>query len=72
MSSPTLNDCLIDVAYATPVPVVALGDTSESVVIARYPLRFNSRDRVIEVTPSSDRPSTGTPDPDDPLGGLGR
>jgi hypothetical protein len=72
VTSPVLADCLLDVAYATPVPTVALGETSESVVIARYPLRFHSRDRVIEVTPSTDRPSTGTPDPSDPLGSLGR
>ena len=62
-----LIECLLDAAYATPVPQVALGDASEVVVVARYPLRLRRNQRRPEVTPGVDR---GPPDPDDPLGGI--
>jgi hypothetical protein len=69
-ASPALSACLVDAAYATPVPKVALGETGETVVVARYPLHFRSRDRRIDVSPAPDRPGTRPVDPDDPLGGL--
>ncbi len=68
--SPIFSECLLDAAYATPVPRVALGDASETVVVARYPLRFRQTDRSIEVGPTEDRPGTPPVDPEDPLGGL--
>jgi len=68
LASGELASCLIDAAYATPVPKVALGDTREAVVVARYPLRFRTIDRRIEVGPP---PDSGTAvDPNDPLGGI--
>jgi hypothetical protein len=69
-ASSLLNECLLDAAYATPVPRVALGDASEVVVVARYALRFRRGDRSIEVSPAEDRPGTPPVDPNDPLGGL--
>lgn len=69
-ASSVLTDCLLDAAYATPVPQVALGEAGETIVVARYPLRFQSHDARIDVSPAADRPSTAIPDPDDPLGGL--
>jgi hypothetical protein len=62
-----LTECLLDAAFATPVPQVALGDTSEVVVVARYPLRLRRNQKRPEVTPGADGRAT---DPDDPLGGL--
>ena len=62
-----LTECLLDAAYATPVPNVALGDTSEVVVVARYPLRLRRIQKRPEVSPGVEGRST---DPDDPLGGL--
>lgn len=62
-----LLGCLVDAAYATPVPQVALGDTGEVVVVARYPLRLRRLEKRSDVTPGPD----GRPDdPDDPLGGI--
>jgi hypothetical protein len=69
-ASPLLGECLLDAAYATPVPKVALGDTSEAIVVARYPLRFESRDQSIDVRATDDKAGTRAVDPDDPLGGL--
>jgi hypothetical protein len=69
-ASALLTSCLLDAAYATPVPQVALGEASEAIVVARYPLRFQNRGARIDVSPAEDRPSTHTPDPNDPLGGL--
>ncbi|HWM85807.1 MAG TPA: hypothetical protein VNO33_08210, partial [Kofleriaceae bacterium] len=71
-ASPILSACLLDAAYATPVPKVAVGDAGETVVVARYPLRLRRSDQRIEVAPTDDRPSTHVADPDDPLGGLPR
>jgi hypothetical protein len=48
-ASPHLSACLIDAAYATPVPSVALGDARESIVVARYPLRFRRSDEELDV-----------------------
>jgi hypothetical protein len=62
-----LTECLLDAAYATPVPNVALGDTSEVVVVARYPLRLRRIQKRPEVSPGVEGRST---DPDDPLGGI--
>ncbi len=53
-ASPLLRSCLIDAAYATPVPRVGLGDTRETIVVARYPLRFGRSDRSIDVVPVND------------------
>jgi hypothetical protein len=53
-ASPLLRSCLIDAAYATPVPRVGLGDTGETIVVARYPLRFGRSDRSIDVVPVGD------------------
>jgi Vault protein inter-alpha-trypsin domain len=69
-ASTPLTSCLLDAAYATPVPQVALGDTAEAIVVARYPLRLRRRDRRIDVSPTADRPGTRAVDPNDPLGGL--
>jgi len=67
ISDAILTECLLDAAFATPVPQVALGDTSEVVVVARYPLRLRRIQKRPEVSPGVDsRPS----DPDDPLGGI--
>jgi hypothetical protein len=62
-----LTECLLDAAYATPVPNVALGDTSEVVVVARYPLRLRRIQKRPEVSPGVESRTT---DPDDPLGGI--
>ena len=62
-----LTECLLDAAFATPVPQVALGDTSEVVVVARYPLRLRRNQKRPEVTPGTEGRAT---DPDDPLGGI--
>ena len=67
ITDPTLTDCLLDAAFATPVPQVALGDTSEVVVVARYPLRLRRNQKRPEVTPGVDGRAS---DPEDPLGGL--
>jgi len=67
ITDPSLIECLLDAAYATPVPPVALGDASEVVVVARYPLRLRRIQHRPEVTPGVDR---RPPDPDDPLGGI--
>jgi hypothetical protein len=48
-ASSSLSSCLIDAAYATPVPAVGLGHTSEVVTVARYPLRFRRSDDRIDV-----------------------
>jgi hypothetical protein len=53
-ASPLLRSCLIDAAYATPVPRVGLGDSRETIVVARYPLRFQRSDRSIDVGPVDD------------------
>lgn len=67
ISDAILTECLLDAAFATPVPQVALGDTSEVVVVARYPLRLRRIQKRPEVSPGVDsRPS----DPNDPLGGI--
>jgi hypothetical protein len=62
-----LTDCLLDAAYATPVPQVALGDASEVVVVARYPLRLRRIQRRPDVSPGVDRSPR---DPNDPLEGI--
>jgi hypothetical protein len=69
MPDAKLAACLLDAAFATPVPAVALGDTGEAIVIARYPLRFRRLEHRADV---SARPDTGPtlPDPNDPLHGL--
>jgi Arc/MetJ family transcription regulator len=72
LTNSTLASCLIDAAYATPVPRVALGDASEVVVVARYPLRFRKIENRIDVSPSPDNGAMRRIDPDDPLGGLDR
>ena len=66
--NPALSSCLLDAAYATPVPAVALGDTHEAIVIARYPLRFRKIEQRVDVSPGEDRPAPL--DPNDPLGGI--
>ena len=66
--NPALAACLLDAAYATPVPAVALGDTREAIVVARYPLRFRKVEQRVDVSPAEDRPARL--DPDDPLGGI--
>ncbi len=71
LASAPLTTCLLDAAYATPVPAVALGDTGEVVVIARYPLRFRKIEQRIDVGRAPDAPDRPT-DPDDPLGGIDR
>lgn len=63
----SLTDCLLDAAYATPVPQVALGDASEVVVVARYPLRLRRIQKRPDVSPGFDGRS---PDPNDPLDGI--
>jgi hypothetical protein len=63
-----MTACLLDAAFATPVPQVALGDTSEVVVVARYPLRFKKTRTSSDVSAGSD-PGAPT-DPNDPLGGI--
>ncbi len=62
-----LTECLLDAAYATPVPQVALGDTSEVVVVARYPLRLRRIQKRPDVSPGVEGRSA---DPNDPLGGI--
>ncbi len=71
-SSATLTTCLLDAAYATPVPPVALGDASEVVVIARYPLRYRKVEQRIDVGRAPDPAPSAPIDPDDPLGGVDR
>jgi hypothetical protein len=71
LTNPILASCLIDAAYATPVPRVALGDASEVVVVARYPLRFRKIENRVDVSRSPDN-GLQKVDPDDPLGGLDR
>lgn len=71
LASAPLTTCLLDAAYATPVPAVALGDTGEIVVIARYPLRFRKVEQRIDVGRAPDAPDAAA-DPDDPLGGIDR
>jgi hypothetical protein len=70
LASPMLASCLIDAAYSTPVPAVALGDTSEVVVVARYPLRFRRIDKRIDVGRAPDDTRAAPVHPDDPLDGL--
>jgi Mg-chelatase subunit ChlD len=72
LGNAVLTSCLIDAAYATPVPPVALGDTGEVVVIARYPLRFRKVEQRIDVGRAPDASPSSPVDPDDPLGGLDR
>ncbi|HKE14034.1 MAG TPA: VIT domain-containing protein [Kofleriaceae bacterium] len=48
-ASALLASCLVDAAYATPVPAVGLGDAGEAVIVARYPLRFRRSDERIDV-----------------------
>jgi hypothetical protein len=70
-----LHDCILDAAYAIPVPTVRLGASAEQISVARYPLRFRfkegegaSRKAVVESGPSG--PARKRFDPDDPLSGL--
>ncbi len=72
LSNAQLTSCLLDAAYATPVPAVALGDSSEIVVVARYPLRFRRVERRIDVGRAPDPAPDAQIDPDDPLGGVDR
>lgn len=72
LGNATLTSCLLDAAYATPVPPVALGDTNEVVVIARYPLRFRKVDRRVDVGRAPDPSPSAPVDPTDPLGGIDR
>jgi hypothetical protein len=67
MTDPGLTACLLDAAFATPVPQVALGDTGEVVVVARYPLRLRRVEKRPDVSPGPER---SAPDPNDPLGGI--
>jgi hypothetical protein len=68
----TLAACLLDAAYDTPVPKVAIGDDRETVVVARYPLRFRRIDRGVDVSPDTNAPAIDRAGNDGPLDGLDR
>ena len=66
-----IRDCIIDAAYALPIPRVRQGSDPEQVIVVNYPLRFRlhkaGKGKVEEGTASV---PTGLLDTSDPLSGL--
>jgi len=64
-----IDACVLDAAYTIRVPRVALGDDTEYVGVARYPIRFRRVGDKADVD-RGEPPADDGPMADDPLGGL--
>ncbi len=65
----TMDDCVLEAAYSIQVPRVALGDDTEYIGVARYPIKF----QLVGKTGRAGRGSfdrTSPADASDPLGGI--
>jgi hypothetical protein len=69
LSLSPINKCILDSAYAIPVPPVKVGTSAELISVARYPLRFRFKGKPIVDAGPKKGVGAGF-DPTDPLSGL--
>ncbi len=69
LAGAAVDQCVLDAAYSIRVPRVALGDDTEYVGIATYPIKFSLVDRK-GTAARGNMAKPGQPATDDPLGGL--